>query len=252
MMQNQFSRSSYREYLKGLEADIQHANTLAAAIPRAYGGACLQMRLSYSPLAPLFVFLMQWMDCTCSYSLPAYLNLLHVLIYKVYVDGETTISSYERKASVREFYSVIYPSLQQLEADLIELDDTKQRGRYMDMFSRNRLEERRKLPEKDSDREDECGICMEVCTKIVLPTCNHAMCISCYRDWKTRSQSCPFCRGSLKRIDSRDLWVLTGNGDVVDTATVAKENLKRFYVYIDNLPLIIPDTLFVVYYDYVI
>lgn len=28
MMQNQFSRSSYRESLKGLEADIQHANTL--------------------------------------------------------------------------------------------------------------------------------------------------------------------------------------------------------------------------------
>lgn len=85
--------------------------------------------------------------------------------------------------SLLNLAAVIYPSLQQLEADLIELDDTKQRGRYMDMFSRNRLEERRKLPEKDSDREDECGICMEVCTKIVLPTCNHAMCISCYRDW---------------------------------------------------------------------
>lgn len=78
----------------------------------------------------------------------------------------------------------------------------------------------------------------------------HSLLLSNYR--KTRSQSCPFCRGSLKRINSRDLWVLTSNGDVVDTATVAKENLKRFYVYIDNLPLIIPDTLFVVYYDYVI
>lgn len=42
------------------------------------------MRLSYSPFAPLFLYLMQWMDCSsCSYSLPSYLGLLHVLVYKV-------------------------------------------------------------------------------------------------------------------------------------------------------------------------
>jgi len=35
----------------------------------------------------------------------------------------------------------------------------------------------------DDDREDECGICLEACTKMVLPNCNHAMCINCYRDW---------------------------------------------------------------------
>lgn len=85
--------------------------------------------------------------------------------------------------SLLNLAAVIYPSLQQLEADLTELEDPKQRGRYTDKFGRKGLEERRKLTEKDSDREDECGICMEVCTKIVLPTCNHAMCITCYRDW---------------------------------------------------------------------
>lgn len=252
MMQNQLCRSSYRESLKALEADIQHANALAAAIPRTYGGACLQMRLSYSPLAPLFFFLIQWMDCSCAYSLPGYLNLLHILIYKVYVDGQTTISSYERKASLREFYAVIYPSLQQLEGNLTELEEAKHRNQYMDMLGRKRVEERRKPADKVPDREDECGICMEVCDKMVLPSCNHSMCISCYRDWKARSQSCPFCRGSMKRISSEDLWVLTSNGDVVDPETVAKENLKRFYEYIDNLPVVIPDTLFLVYYDYVI
>lgn len=47
-----------------------------------------------------------------------------------------------------------------------------------------------KKPEKDNEftnidleREDECGICLEPCTKIVLPNCCHAMCINCYRDW---------------------------------------------------------------------
>ncbi|KAH0448185.1 hypothetical protein IEQ34_021985 [Dendrobium chrysotoxum] len=34
------------------------------AIQRTYGGACLQMKLSYGHLAPVvFVFLLQWMDC---------------------------------------------------------------------------------------------------------------------------------------------------------------------------------------------
>ena len=66
-----------------------------------------------------------------------------------------------------------------------------------------------------------------------------------------RSQSCPFCRGSLKRVRSRDLWVLTSNIDVVDTATLAKEDLRRFYLYIDNLPLLMPDTHSLLY-DYMI
>ncbi|KAK1318413.1 hypothetical protein QJS10_CPB04g01691 [Acorus calamus] len=252
MFQNQIVRSSYRESLKSLEADIQHANTLAAAIPRGRGGACLQMRLSYSPLAPLFLFLMQWMDCGCTYALPSYLGLLQILVYKVYVDGKTTISAYERRASLREFYAVIYPSLQQLEDSLGEFKDTKERGRCVEMISRKRTEEKRKLSDKDVEREDECGICMEICTKIVLPNCNHAMCINCYRDWNMRSQSCPFCRGSLKRVSSRDLWVLTNDRDTVDTVTLAKDNLRCFYRYIDNLPLLIPDTLFVVFYDYIV
>lgn len=35
----------------------------------------------------------------------------------------------------------------------------------------------------DIEREDECGICMELNSKIVLPSCNHAMCLKCYRQW---------------------------------------------------------------------
>jgi hypothetical protein len=35
----------------------------------------------------------------------------------------------------------------------------------------------------DIEYEQECGICMEPSSKVALLKCNHAMCISCYRDW---------------------------------------------------------------------
>jgi hypothetical protein len=43
------------------------------------------MRLSYSSMAPIILNLIQWMDCSCSlsYTLPSYLGLLEVLVYKV-------------------------------------------------------------------------------------------------------------------------------------------------------------------------
>ena len=68
----------------------------------------------------------------------------------------------------------------------------------------------------------------------------------------TRSQSCPFCRGSLKRVQSRDLWVLTGDEDVIDPVTLEKENVRHFHSFIDSLPLIVPDNLLLVYYDYLV
>lgn len=66
----------------------------------------------------------------------------------------------------------------------------------------------------------------------------------------TKSESCPFCRGNIKRVNSQDLWVLTCNDDVVDTETVSKEDLLRFYLYINRLPKDCPDSLFFVYYEY--
>ncbi|KAJ8477669.1 hypothetical protein OPV22_021396 [Ensete ventricosum] len=215
MFQSQLARPpSFRGSLKALEADINHANTLADAIQRAYGGACLQMRLSWSPLAPFFLFLMQWLDCTCSYSLPSYLGLFQILVYKVYVDGMTTVSTFQRQAGIREFYAIIYPSLQQIKSNIGERDQSKEKGRDKYLVGRKRMEEPKKLVDEDFDRDDECGICLEVCTKMVLPSCSHAMCIKCYRDWNVRSQSCPFCRGSIKRVRSRDLWVLTNKSEI--------------------------------------
>ena len=51
----------------------------ASDFPREYDGACLQMRMSYSPAAHLFLFLVQWTDC----NLAGALGLLRILIYKV-------------------------------------------------------------------------------------------------------------------------------------------------------------------------
>lgn len=45
------------------------------------------------------------------------------------------------------------------------------------------VEEKRKLSGKDLGRDEECGICMEACTNVVLPNCGHSMCISCFHDW---------------------------------------------------------------------
>ena len=72
-----------------------------------------------------------------------------------------------------------------------------------------------------------------------------------FNNRNARSRSCPFCRGSLKRVNSKDLWVLTNNHEIVDSITIARENLTRFRLYIESLPPAIPDTHTLVY-DYMI
>ncbi|KAL4383803.1 hypothetical protein GQ457_15G003660 [Hibiscus cannabinus] len=245
----QLSKSSYEDSLTILKADIQHANSLAAAIPNPKSGARVRMKLVYNHLAPLFLFLLQWMDCSCICLLPRYLDLFNVLVYKVYTDGRSKISGHGRKATIREFYSVILPSLKRLHGSLGELDDDTE-ARVSPAKKRVELDNR--LGNIDFEREDECGICLEPCTKMVLPNCCHAMCIKCYRNWNTKSESCPFCRGSLKRVNSEDLWVLTCNDDVVDKKTVSQEDLLRFYLYVNSLPKDCPDALFLVYNEYLI
>ncbi|GAB2297823.1 hypothetical protein Dimus_031910 [Dionaea muscipula] len=251
MWQKQPGKSSFRESINAVEDDIQHANNLAASLPRDYCGDCVRMSLSYSPLAPFFLQLMEWMDCSCTDALPNFLGLLHILVYKVYVDDVPTMSSQEKKATLREFYAVIYPLLRQLEGHLVEFEDKDKKKRCSEVCSRKRSEDERKLLEKEFDRDDECGICMEASTKMVLPDCIHSMCIRCFHDWNARSQSCPFCRGSLRRVSSKDLWVLVPNYDVVDALTVVRENVTHFYLYMDSLPALVPDSI-AFPYDYMI
>ncbi|GFZ21182.1 RING/U-box superfamily protein [Actinidia rufa] len=182
-MYYQFPRFSFKESLKILEADIQHANALASAIPRAKSGARLQMKLVYNHLAPLFLFLLQWMDCSCTGLLPRYINLFHVLVYKVYTDERSNISNYGRKASISDFYAVILPSLRHLHDDLVESGHASNDNQGMEMMGKNRVEGGKGISNVDLEREYECGICLEPCTKMVLPNCCHEMCINCYRDW---------------------------------------------------------------------
>ncbi|KAI4382496.1 hypothetical protein MLD38_008452 [Melastoma candidum] len=254
MMYYELTRSSYQDSLKVLEYDIQHANSLAAAIPRGNGGARLQMKLVYNHLAPLFFLLLQWMDCSCTCLLPRYLDLFHIIIYKVYSDGRPKRTTHGRKASIRDFYAVILPSLRRLQRDLEMEDFNKVTAQRLAIESgcSKKVEADLRLTNIDLEREDECGICLEPCTKMVLPNCCHAMCMNCYRNWNVKSESCPFCRGSLKRVKSEDLWVLTCHDDVVDKETVSKEDLLRFYLYINSLPKDGPDALFLVYYEYLI
>ncbi|XP_054780071.1 E3 ubiquitin-protein ligase AIRP2 [Prosopis cineraria] len=233
-------RKSFKDSLKALEADIQFANTLASDYPRDYDGACIQMRLSYSPAAQLFLFLVQWTDC----HLAGALGLLRILIYKAYEDGKTTMSIYERKASLKEFYCVIFPSLLQLHRGITDVEDRKQKEICATKYNSKPVVSKGKHSQIDIEREEECGICMEVNSKIVLPNCNHSMCMKCYRDWHARSQSCPFCRDSLKRVNSGDLWIYMNNNEIDDMASITKENLKRLFMYIEKLPLLVPDPIF--------
>jgi Zinc finger, C3HC4 type (RING finger) len=74
--------------------------------------------------------------------------------------------------------------LQQLESSLCENETSKEKTWSKDIMDRNWGDESKKVVlEKDWEIEDECDICMEICTKMVLPTCSHEMCINCYRDW---------------------------------------------------------------------
>ncbi|KAM0007190.1 putative transcription factor C2H2 family [Helianthus debilis subsp. tardiflorus] len=151
----------------------------ASDFSREYNGACVQMRMSYSPAAQFFLFFVQWSDC----HLAGALGLLRILIFQVYDDGTTTMSTHERKASIREFYGIIYPSLMQLQSGVTESEERKQKKVCMERYKKREDEDYNRYSDVDIEREDECGICMEMNSKLVLPKCNHAMCSKCYSDW---------------------------------------------------------------------
>lgn len=253
-MYYQLTKSSYMDSLKILEADIEHANGLAGEIPMGKSGVRLQMKLVCSNLAPFFIFLLQWMDFSCL--LPRYFDFFHILIYKVRSDGRWNLSRYGRKATIREFYGVILPSLERLHINFSDLPgDSVWYSNPKAIAKKNYdVEDNRFIMTNvdSEEREEECGICLEPCTKMVLPNCCHAMCIKCYRNWNTKSESCPFCRGSIKRVNSEDLWVLTCDEDVVDPETVTKEDLLRFYLHINSLPKDYPEAVFLGYNEYLI
>ncbi|KAL9228674.1 hypothetical protein vseg_004227 [Gypsophila vaccaria] len=224
---------SFRESIKALEADIQFANTLASGCRRQTDGACFQMRLSFSPAAHFSLFLFQWTDCY----LAGALGLLRIVIYMTYSDGKTTMYVHERKASIRQFYGVIFPSLLQLQTGITESEGRKQKELCNALYRRYDPRQRREFTDLENELEEECSICMENISKAVLPNCCHSLCFKCYQDWSTRSQSCPFCRDSLKQVKPGDLWIYTDERDIVDLSIIMKDSLIRLFNYLDKLPL---------------
>ena len=78
--------------------------------------------------------------------------------------------------------AVILPSLLGLN-NMVEMDITRDEKPGTEIISKERLHGGISSSKLEFEREAECGICLEPCAKIVLPTCCHAMCINCYRDW---------------------------------------------------------------------
>lgn len=85
----------------------------ASALPRDYDGNYFQMKLSYSPFAPIFLFLSEWLDFSCTDTLPMYLGLLHILIFNVSHYHFWLISSllYFPPCSVFEFFALFLSTL---------------------------------------------------------------------------------------------------------------------------------------------
>lgn len=83
--------------------------------------------------------------------------------------------------------AVIFPSLMQLHKGITDMDDKKQKAMCQDRYRRRDDDDRRQFSEFDAEREEECGICMELNSKIVLPNCCHCMCMKCYREWYAAS-----------------------------------------------------------------
>lgn len=78
---------------------------------------------------------------------------------------------------------MIFPSLVQLQRGITDIEERKQREVYAAKYRRTDPLNKGKISEIDMEREEECGICMELNTKVVLPNCNHSMCMKCYRSW---------------------------------------------------------------------
>lgn len=114
----------------------------------------------------------------------------------------------ERRATIREFYGayssvfrvfpldkmictsyfqtlagVIFPSLLQLHRGITDVEERKQKEVFAKKFRRKDETDKGKLSMADLEREEECGICMEISSKIVLPNCSHSLCMRCYRNW---------------------------------------------------------------------
>ena len=101
------------------------------------------------------------------------------------------------------YTAVIFPSLLQLQRGITDLEDKKQKAVCNERYRRTDEDETSSLSDIDAEREEECGICMEMNSKVVLPNCTHAMCLRCYQDWYAQTFSFCAC------ISCDSIWRVT-------------------------------------------
>jgi hypothetical protein len=104
----------------------------------------------------------------------------------------------------------------QLHEGINEVEDRKQKAICTERYRKREEDQKMVMSEIDDNIEEECGICMEVNNKVVLPNCSHAMCIKCYRDWY--EFPLPFLQTSYIRVIDLTYWQLTCVYDQDETA----------------------------------
>ncbi|MFS7968262.1 hypothetical protein Hanom_Chr09g00795391 [Helianthus anomalus] len=70
---------------------------------------------------------------------------------------------------------IIYPSLMQLQSGVTDSEEKKQKKVYMEKYRKREDGDYNHRSDIDIEREEECCICMEMNSKLVLPKCNHAI-----------------------------------------------------------------------------
>jgi len=81
------------------------------------------------------------------------------------------------------FSAIIFPALLQLQKGVTDLEERKQKEVNANRYQKKTDFKDRRESKIDIEREQECGVCLEVKAKVVLPNCCHQMCFKCYREW---------------------------------------------------------------------
>ncbi|KAL9670892.1 hypothetical protein QQ045_008453 [Rhodiola kirilowii] len=68
-----------------------------------------------------------------------------------------------------QVYGLIFPSFMQMDGDVTDLEQRKQKE-ICEKYKRRDDMSKGKHSEIDVEREEECGICMEMTSKVVLPS----------------------------------------------------------------------------------
>lgn len=105
----------------------------------------------------------------------------------------------------------------QLQGGISDAEERKQREICASKHGRRDEMNKGKLSEMEIEREEECGICMELSSKVVLPNCSHSLCMKCYKNWYVNflNKICSYMEKKIRTIHylclvvySRDHWVV--------------------------------------------